>query len=171
MKKKRHYFYFQVSILNTIFFVLFGVFFFVSAVFTALSGNIGNFIVCISLFIATILTSCIFVIYDGWAAWEIANGQLVVTKLFRKKRSISLGKVNLIFHKKIDVLFIFDCPNQIDGYARSGDGVTVVIPKTEASDALVEEIKRTNILPPALKHPETVFIARGPGRDLRAPHL
>ena len=81
--------------------------------------------------------------YNGWASWEVVDGNIIVKKLFRKKRSIKLDNVDSIVPKRLESIS-FDGIDSLDGYAISGDGVTIVLPKTKASDALVEEIKKRN---------------------------
>ena len=143
MKRNRHYFYFWVSVLNTSLFVLSTSLFGVGFVMTALGGDTVGLVVSSILLSGAILVGFILAFFDGWAAWEIEDDRLVATKLFRRSRSIPLESVTSVQRKPLDVIFLH-LTDRVEGYAISGNGVTIVIPKAVESDALVEEIRKRN---------------------------
>ena len=143
MKRNRHYFYFWVSVLNTSLFVLSTILFGVGFVMTALGGDTVGLVVSSILLSGAILVGFILAFFDGWAAWEIEDDRLVATKLFRRRRSIPLESVTSVQRKPLDVIFLH-LTDRVEGYAISGNGVTIVIPKAVESDALVEEIRKRN---------------------------
>lgn len=143
MKRKRHYFCLPLSVMHTLIVVFnIALWSFLVAI-TALNNNIIGLVVSSSLLVTSIIVGCLMTYYNGWASWEVIDGNIIVKKLFRKKRSIKLDNVDSIVPKRLESIS-FDGIDSLDGYAISGDGVTIVLPKTKASDALVEEIKKRN---------------------------
>lgn len=143
MKRKRHFFDFWASLLNTILMMGCTVFFAIGVVVGACDKNIAIFIASLILLLVAFSADCLLVIYDGWKAWEVVGDCLVVTKLFRKKQSISLGQVTSIEQKHVELVCL-DMSDNVDGYAFTGNGITICIPKSKESDALVDEIRQRN---------------------------
>ena len=143
MKRKRHYFDFWASFLHTSFLMFCTIISLITLIITIINGQTLGFVLFLSFLFCTIILGLLFVVYDGWAEWEVINNCIVIKKLFRKKRLIPLSEVNSIVQKQLNQQF-FGYNDIVEGYEISGSETTIIIPKTEASDALVKEIKKRN---------------------------
>lgn len=144
MKNKRHYFNLFASILNTLVFTAGALFFVSGVIVAAINDNIPLFATLLTILSFVLMGSAFFVIYNGWAAWEVIDGCLVVTRLFRKKQVIPLDRVSSVRLCRRDWITL-DMVDKVDCYAISSNGITVYIPKESESDALIEEIRKKSI--------------------------
>ena len=144
MKNKRHYFNLFASILNTLVFTAGALFFVSGVIVAAINDNIPLFVTFLTILSFVDGFGLIFVIYDGWAAWEVIDGCLVVTRLLRKKQVVPLDRVSSVRLGHRDWIAL-DMAYKVDCYAISSNGITVYIPKESESDALIEEIRKKSI--------------------------
>lgn len=143
MKMKRHYFYLSLSIVNTIIFAtsltLSMTGFFVSLA----NGAIQGIVTCGILSLVSIAIGVIYVAFDGWANWRINGETIIVSRLFRMAKTVSISQISSINEKKMEVVFI-GAPETLECYEiRSGD-IVIKLPKSQAADALAAEIRNRN---------------------------
>ena len=140
MKSKKHFFYLDHSLVNTLFFV---VGFSASLVFFIISLIIHNLMltICMSVLLSlSLFIGIIYLIFDGWAFWQINKETIFIHKLFVKTKSILICEI-ISIDECILQAFIFNCPSEIECYCFFDGKTKIKVPKSKYSDELVEEIK------------------------------
>ena len=143
MKAKRHYFYLPISIVNTVLFVsslslcLTG---FVSSLVAGNTQGVVNFGIGSSLPMAV---GIFYAVFDGWASWRANEETITTFKLFRGTKTITVSQISSIDEGVMETVFV-GTVEKLECYEIRSGNTVIKLPKCDASDALVIEVKKRN---------------------------
>lgn len=141
MNGKRHYFYLVISIANTSVLLVNSSLFLTGLIINANSGNAGAIITFSVLLSLSLLLGIVYLTFDGWAYWRVEQGKITVYQLFRRPKSVLVTRIRSVNEDLLKTVFI-GTVETMACYEISSLGTIIKIPKENASESLVNEIKR-----------------------------
>ena len=141
MKAKRHYFYLPISIVNTVIFVSSLSLSLTGFVFTLAAGNAWGFIGCGIMSSLSVFLGIGYAVFDGWASWRANEETIMTFKLFRGTKTITVSQISSIDEGVMETFF-FDSVEKVECYEIRSGNTVIKLPKCDASDALVIEVKK-----------------------------
>lgn len=138
MKAKRNFFHLSLSIVNTIVFA------------ASLSLFLTGFIVSLASVVASgillslsVAVGIVYAIFDGWANWRVSEDAIIVSKLFRGTKTIMVSQISSVDEGVMDMVSI-GTAETMECYEIHGGDSVIKLPKCQASDALIAEIRKRN---------------------------
>ncbi len=96
MNTKKHFYSLFVSVVYSSA-LLFSLSLFIPCFIDALLNNRTINIIGSSIFLTlTLFATALFVVFDGWASWQVIDDVIVIKKIFRKTKSINFSEVTII---------------------------------------------------------------------------
>ena len=143
MKAKRHYFYLPISIVNTVIFVSSLSLSLTGFVFTLAAGNAWGFVGCGIMSSLSVFLGIGYAVFDGWASWQANEETITAFKLFRGTKTITVSQISSIDEGVMETFF-FDTVEKVKCYEIRSGNTVIKLPKCDASDALVIEVRKRN---------------------------
>ena len=143
MKTKRHYFYLSVSITNTILFVASFILFTTGFIVSLIKGIAQGVIVSGALSIFSIIAGAFYLAFDGWANWRADGETIRVSKAFRGTKEVIVAQIASIREGTMKTVYIGTI-EMLECYEIRSESMVIMIPKSQASDVLTNEIRKRN---------------------------
>ena len=143
MKTKRHYFYLSVSITNTILFVTSFILFTTGFIVSLIKGIAQGVIVSGTLSIFSIIAGAFYLAFDGWANWRADGETIRVSKAFRGTKEVIVAQIASIREGTMKTVYIGTI-EMLECYEICSESMVIMIPKSQASDVLTNEIRKRN---------------------------
>ncbi len=140
MKTKRHYFCLPLSIANTIVFVTSLIFFVIGFIHSLLVGSLGGTIVAAVLVSMATAAGIVYLIFDGWANWQTDGEVISVSKLFKGTKTVIVSQIISMREDVMETVFV-GAIETLDCYEICSKEITIKIPKSQASNALIRRVK------------------------------
>ena len=143
MKAKRHYFYLPISIVNTVVFVSSLSLFLAGFVSCLIAGNTQGVVGFGIMSSLSVFLGIGYAVFDGWASWQANEETITTFKLFRGTKTIAVSQISSIDEGVMETVF-FETVEKVECYEIRSGNTVIKLPKCDASDALVIEVKRRN---------------------------
>lgn len=143
MKTERHFFHLSLSIVNTIVFAASLSLFLTGFIVNLASGIPLGSVASGILFSLSVAIGIAYAIFDGWANWRVSEDAIIVSKLFRGTKTIMVSQISSVDEGVMDMVSI-GTAETMECYEIHGEDSVIKLPKCQASDALIAEIKKRN---------------------------